>query len=233
MEPGATQRELFDSFGQYRRMYDRAASGSATTDAALIGRSVVDPECFTSIVERHATPVFRYLASRVDRSDAEDLLADVFHAAFASRRRYDQRHDDALPWLLGIATNIIRHHRRSEVRRTSMVRRVVQLQVHKDELTETADAVAASVEWRDDMQRVRRALATLHSKHREVVLLSAGLGLSYEDIARALGIRVGTVRSRLSRARAHLRELLEADGQYRAYSGPVREGYPVGEERPT
>jgi RNA polymerase sigma factor (sigma-70 family) len=212
-------------------MCGRAASESTSTDAVLIGQSVVDPECFTLIVERHATPVFRYLASRVDRSVAEDLLADVFHAAFKSRRRYDQRYDNALPWLLGIATNMIRRHRRSEVRHTSMVRRMVQLQVSRNELTEAADAVAADVEQRDDLQRVRRALDTLDDKHREVVVLSAGLGLTYEDIARTLGIKVGTVRSRLSRGRARLRELLEADGQYRAYPEPVQ-GYPVGEERP-
>jgi RNA polymerase sigma factor (sigma-70 family) len=213
-------------------MCGRAASENTSTDAVLIGQSVVDPECFTLIVERHATPVFRYLASRVDRSVAEDLLADVFHAAFKSRRRYDQRHDNALPWLLGIATNMIRHHRRSEVRHASMVRRMVQLQVSSNELTQAADAVAAGAEQRDDMQRVRRALDTLDEKHREVVVLSAGLGLTYEDIARTLGIKVGTVRSRLSRGRARLRELLEADGQYGEYPEPVQ-GYPIGEGRPT
>jgi RNA polymerase sigma factor (sigma-70 family) len=212
-------------------MCGRAASETTSTDAVLIGESVFDPERFTLIVERHATPVFRYLASRVDRSVAEDLLADVFHAAFKSRRRYDRRHDNALPWLLGIATNMIRHHRRSEVRHTSMVRRMVQLQVSRNELTEAADAVAADAEQRDHMHRVRRALETLDDKHREVVVLSAGLGLTYEDIARILGIKVGTVRSRLSRGRARLRELLEADGQYGEYPEPVR-GYPIGEERP-
>lgn len=208
-------------------MCGRAGSESTSTDAVLIGQSVVDPESFTLIVERHATSVFRYLASRVDRSVAQDLLSDVFHAAFKSRRRYD----NALPWLLGIATNMIRHHRRSEVRHSSMVRRMVQLQVSRNDLTAAADAVAAGVEQRDDMQRVRRALDSLDDKHREVVVLSAGLGLTYEDIARTLGIKVGTVRSRLSRGRARLRELLEADGQYREYPEPVQ-GYPIGEERP-
>ena len=119
--------ELLTTIGQYRLMGDTGASGSASTDAAIISQSVVDPECFSLIVERHATSVFRYLASRVDRSTSEDLLADVFEAAFQARPRYDTRYDDALPWLLGIATNVIRHHRRSEVRHASMVRRVTQL----------------------------------------------------------------------------------------------------------
>jgi RNA polymerase sigma-70 factor (ECF subfamily) len=79
------------------------------------------------------------------------------------------------------------------------------------------DAVAASAELNDDVQCVRQALAALNDRHRQVLVLSAGLGLSYEDIAQALDVRIGTVRSRLSRARQRLRELLEADGQYRVY----------------
>jgi len=91
-------------------MSARGASESTGTDAAVIGESLIDPERFSLIVERHATSVFRYLASRVDQSSSEDLLADVFEAAFRARHRYDEQYEDCLPWLLGIATNIIRHH---------------------------------------------------------------------------------------------------------------------------
>jgi RNA polymerase sigma-70 factor, ECF subfamily len=80
------------------------------------------------------------------------------------------------------------------------------------------------------MQRVHHALAILDDRHREVLVLSTGLGLSYEDIARALGIRIGTVRSRLSRARTRLRELLEIDGQYTGYMASDQR-HPVAEER--
>ena len=103
-------------------------------------------------MERHATSVFRYLASRVDRSSSEDLLADVFEAAFRARRRYDTRYDDALPWLLGIATNLLRHHRRSAIRTTSMLLRLVELRTRSEEPMATEDAVAASVELRDQMK---------------------------------------------------------------------------------
>jgi RNA polymerase sigma factor (sigma-70 family) len=216
-------------FGQYRIMSGRDASRITGTDAAVISDSVLSPECFSVIVERHATPVFRYLASRVDRSSSEDLLADVFEAAFRARQRYDTRYEDALPWLLGIATNMLRHHRRSEIRTTSMLVRLTQLRARSDELAETEDAVAASVELRTQRRRVRHALANLDDRHREVLVLSTGLGLSYEDIARALGIRIGTVRSRLSRARTRLRELLETDGQYTAYVASDQQ-YPVAEE---
>jgi RNA polymerase sigma-70 factor (ECF subfamily) len=98
-----------------------------------------------------------------------------------------------------------------------MVRRVTQLHRRSNETSETIDAVATSAELNDEMQCVRRALAALNDRHRQVLVLSAGLGLSYEEIAQTLDIRIGTVRSRLSRARQRLRELLEADGQYRAY----------------
>jgi RNA polymerase sigma-70 factor (ECF subfamily) len=205
------------------------ASGDTGTDAALISDSLNDPECFSLIVERHAASVFRYLASRTDRSSSEDLLADVFEAAFRARHRYDTHYEDALPWLLGIATNMLRHHHRSQMRTIAMLHRLTQVRSRSDELQEAGDAVAASVELHDQMQRVRQALDSLDDKYREVLVLSAGLGLTYEDIARALGIRIGTVRSRLSRARTRLRELLQTDGQYTAY-GESEQRYPVAEE---
>ena len=176
-------------------MSEVGASGGASTDAAIIGQSVADSQSFSLIVERHATSVFRYLASRVDRTISEELLADVFEVAFETRRRYDPRYENALPWLLGIANNQVRHHRRSQMRHASMVGRVTQLQRRSDETSEGIDAVATRAEVNGEMQCVRRALAAIDDKHRQVLVLSAGLGLSYEDIARALNIRIGTVRS--------------------------------------
>jgi RNA polymerase sigma factor (sigma-70 family) len=211
-------------------MSDTGASASTGTDAAIISRSVVDPESFSLIVERHATRVFRYLTSRADRSTSEDLLADVFEVAFQARTRYDTRFENALPWLLGIATNVIRHHRRSELRHASMVRRMTQLHRSINEASEAVDAVATTAQLDDEMQCVRRALAGLNDRHRQVLVLSAGLGLSYEDIAQTLGIRIGTVRSRLSRARRRLRELLEADGQYSGYDEAIQQ-HSVDEEQ--
>ena len=79
---------------------------------------------------------------------------------------------------------------------------------------------------------MRRALAALNDRHRQVLVLSAGLGLSYEDIAQTLGIRIGTVRSRLSRARRRLRELLEADGQSEHMSIRI-ERHPVQRSTPS
>ena len=216
-QPKPLDRELLGRFGQYRLVSGTGASERSATDAALISGSLVDPECFSLIVERHHTPVFRYLTSRVGRASSEDLLADVFETAFRARQRYDTRYHDALPWLLGIATNVIHRHLRSETRRSSMVRRVTQLHGRNQEPSESVDSVVTSAERNDELHQVRNALETLDDKHREVLVLFAGLGFSYEDIARALGIRVGTVRSRLSRARRNLRELLATDGQYGTY----------------
>jgi RNA polymerase sigma-70 factor, ECF subfamily len=221
--------ELRGSSGQYRLMGDKGVSGSVEVDATILSRSVRDPDRFAVIVERHATPVFRYLVSRVGRSAAEDLFADAFEAAFKARDRYDARYDSALPWLLGIATNVVRHHRRSEGRHAAMVERVTQNLGRAHAPREATDEVAISIERDDEMQAVRRALAVLGERHREVLVLSAGLGLSYEDVARTLGIRVGTVRSRLARARRRLRELLELDGQYAGHDDPTR-CHPVAEE---
>jgi RNA polymerase sigma-70 factor (ECF subfamily) len=155
--------------------------------------------------------------SRLGRAVSEDLLADVFENAFEARERYDTRYESALPWLLGIATNLIRRHLRSQARHASMVRRVTQLHGRSGVPSGVESDVAISVERRDEVQRVGRALSGLNDSHRQVLVLSAGLGLSYEDIAGTLGIRVGTVRSRLSRARQRLRELLEPEGQYPSY----------------
>jgi RNA polymerase sigma-70 factor, ECF subfamily len=213
-------------------MSDRGVDGSADTDADALRRSAVNPDSFSLIVDRHATAVFRYLVSRVGHSAAEDLLADVFEVAFKVRDRYDTRHESALPWLLGIATNLVRHHRRAEGRHAAMVGRVTQDLGRAHAPREGADDVALSVQRDDEMQAVRRALATLGERHRQVLVLSAGLGLSYEDIARTLGIRIGTVRSRLARARRRLRELLEADGQYEGLDDPTRR-HPVAEEPST
>jgi RNA polymerase sigma factor (sigma-70 family) len=203
-------------------MSDTGVRGTPSTDAALIRRSVDDPQSFSMIVERHATSVFRYLVSRVGRSVAEDLLADVFETSFGARSRYDSRYDNALPWLLGIATNEIRHYRRSEMRHASMLRRITPHSSRSNGTIEAIDAVATDAELHEEMESVRRALAALNDRSREVLVLCAGLGLSYEEIAQTLGIRIGTVRSRLSRARQKLRELLEVDGHYRSYDDSSR-----------
>ncbi len=180
------------------------------TDAGHIERSLADPAAFAALFERHARSVHRYLVKRVGPGSAEDLLGETFVTAFRSRGGYDLARADARPWLFGIATNHARHFWRSELRRQSRgvaaVSDVAELD-HSDEAT-TSGFFAAQT------GAVAQALAQLDDAHLDVLLLVAGPGLSYEEVSEALGVPIGTVRSRLSRARQRLRQLLGGSWQY-------------------
>jgi RNA polymerase sigma-70 factor, ECF subfamily len=174
-------------------------------DGAVIAASARDPALFAVVFSRHFTRVHRYLARRVGTSLADDLAADTFITAFRSRGRFDAGAPDARPWLFGIASNMLRRHWRAERRQLRAYARTGQDPLG-DELTEAerrVDAAAAS-------PRLAAALASLPRADRDALLLLAWAELSYEEIAAALGIPIGTVRSRLSRARARMREALES-----------------------
>lgn len=180
------------------------------TDAAHVERSLTDPHEFSVLFDRHAGSVHRYLVRRVGRESAEDLVGETFVTAFRSRSTYDLSRADARPWLFGIATNLARHFWRSEFRRQA--RRAPALgdifeYDHSDEATSRAF-------FSSQQGAVGAALAQLDDAHLDVLLLFAGPGLSYDEVALALGIPIGTVRSRLFRARQRLRELLGGSWQY-------------------
>ncbi|TWP44287.1 RNA polymerase sigma factor [Lentzea tibetensis] len=175
-----------------------------STDAELIERSLRVPETFATIFDRHAPHIQRYLARRLGQQVADDLLAETFLAAFAKRGRYDLGRPDARPWLYGIATNLVGQHRREEVRRYRMP------SVVPDE-SDHADRVAADVTAQAMRSMLTGALASLSTADRDVLLLIAWEQLSYDEVAAALGVPVGTVRSRLHRARRKVREALGTD----------------------
>jgi RNA polymerase sigma-70 factor (ECF subfamily) len=183
--------------------------GPTAADADLVAASLQYPERFGVLFDRHAVAVHRFVAYRARAGDVDDVVAETFVTAFRTRARYDQAFQDARPWLLGIATNVLRQHRRSEGRRLARLRAAARA---RDPEPDPADTVAAAVDQAAQNDRVARALARLNEHQQEVLVLAAGPGLTYEEIARALGIPVGTVRSRIARGRHHLRELLEADG---------------------
>jgi RNA polymerase sigma factor (sigma-70 family) len=185
--------------------------GASPTDAALVAASVDDPKLFALLFDRHSLAVHRYVASRARHGDVDDVLSETFLTAFRKRARYDRAFDDALPWLLGIATNVLRHHHRAEGRRLTRWQEVARRPA--DEV-DPADRVVAAVDDASEVDRVARALELLDDRYREVLLLTASADLTYDEIARALGVPVGTVRSRLARGRRRLRELLEAGGQH-------------------
>jgi len=185
--------------------------GESATDADLIVASLRDPQEFGRLFDRHGRAVHRYVGSRARRADVDDVVSETFVTAFHSRSRYDRTYDDARPWLLGIATNVLRHHFRSEHRRLARQRAAP---LAPETGVDISEHVAATVDEVFETDRIGRALDRLDDRHREVLLLAASADLTYEDIARALGIPVGTVRSRLARGRRRLRELLVTGGQH-------------------
>ena len=186
------------------------ADPAGTTDSEHVEASLLDPQAFTVLFERHAGPVYRYLVKRVGPQDAEDLVGETFATAFRLRTKYDLSRPDARPWLFGIATNLAHHHWRSKGRRqTSYVAAAggIVTEDHSEEAT-------SLVFFSSQEDYIAQALAQMDDAHLDVLLLVAGPGLTYEEVSAALGVPIGTVRSRLSRARHQLRELLGASGQY-------------------
>lgn len=180
-----------------------ASQLEAATDEALWQASQDGQgDAFGVLYARHAQAIYNYLFRRLaDWSEAEDLTAVVFLEAF--RRRSDAVivGGRLLPWLYGIATNVLRNRRRAQWRHRSLL---AQLSHERPETTShAASRVEAAEQMRLSLERIRK----LPRAQQDVVALCLLSGLSYEDAATALGVPVGTVRSRLSRARASLGEL--------------------------
>lgn len=177
--------------------------GTEPSDAAAITRSLDQPDAFRLIFERHFDAILRYCRRRAGR-DGDDVASEVFTRAFDLRRRYDVAYEDARPWLYGIATNLLRRARRSEVRRLRAHARIgAEPDVWRDpDPSSRLDAAT-------DGPRIAAALAALRHGDRDALLLQAWGGLGYDEIATALGIPVGTVRSRLNRARNQVRAHLD------------------------
>jgi RNA polymerase sigma factor (sigma-70 family) len=173
-------------------------------DAALIERSWREPETFAELYDRHAVPIYRYVSRRLGEPMADDVVADTFLAAFRRRQRYDLDRSDARPWLYGIAANLISKHRRAEVRMLRAYARTGADPVVEGHADRTDSRVTAAAMQRD----LAAALASLSAGERDVLLLVAWADLTYEETATALEIPVGTVRSRLNRARRKVREAL-------------------------
>lgn len=187
-------------------------------DAALIAASLDTPVAFAAVFDRHYDVVHRYLGRRVGLDIADDLASETFTTAFRVRARYDLAYADARPWLLGIATNLVRHHRRAEVRR---LRAYAHLEVARAGGIEE-DAVAARADAAVERPRIAHALARIPDADRDALLLLAWADLTYAEIASALDIPIGTVRSRIHRARHRLRELLDPSGQS-VFAGTITE----------
>jgi RNA polymerase sigma-70 factor (ECF subfamily) len=179
-------------------------------DADIVVASIDDPPRFAAIYDRHAAVVFRFLVRRIGRDAAEELLGDTFRIAFERRTSFDPAWSNARPWLYGIATNLLAKHRRTEARR---LRATARIAAQRDDDV-VAEQVAAAVDAQMAWNGVAEAINHLPDGERDALLLYVWEELGYEDIAIALSVPVGTVRSRLNRGRRRLRELVATSGEH-------------------
>ncbi len=170
-----------------------------SNDSEIIGASVDDPTVFGAIFERHAAAIGGYARRRVGIDAVDDILSETFLIAFKRRESYDLSRESARPWLLGIATKVMHRYRRTEVREWRAIATAEPEEVasHEGRSDSRLDASAA-------LRAIAPQIAALSQKERDVLLLHAWGDLTYEQIADALQIPVGTVRSRLNRVRTKL-----------------------------
>jgi RNA polymerase sigma factor (sigma-70 family) len=195
---------------------DEQATPLADNDAAIIARSLEDPEQFAVLYRRHAPRLYRYAARRLGPDLADDVVADTFLHAFRQRAGYRRDCPDARPWLYGIATRLIGRNRRAEIRQYRALART-GVDVVADSFAEVVDGRVSAA---DEYRRLAGALAALPIQYRDALLLIAWGELTYDQAAVTLGVPVGTVRSRLSRARARLREELGGGEEADADTAP-------------
>ena len=176
-------------------------------DADWVARSRAEPTAFGALYDRHRLAVARYVARRVGLEAAEDLTAEVFVRGFRGRERCRCENGSALPWLLGVANHVIADHRRAERRRLAALE---QLARDERELVEHSDGALAP--------ELLGALRRMPTVERDALLLVVWGELSYEEAARALDVPVGTLRSRIFRARNRLAQGLDP----RRCTAPVR-----------
>jgi RNA polymerase sigma factor (sigma-70 family) len=183
---------------------DAEVTEAEVTDAQLIERSRQEPDCFAGIFDRHSTGILRYVHTRLGPDLAEDVTAETFLAAFRRRDHYDPAWPDARPWLYGIAIRLIGKHRRAE----SRYRRMLAATPAPVAADDFGDRSAERVTAQQFRPRLAAVLDELPSQDREVLLLVAWAGLTYEEAAQALGLTVSAVRSRLHRIRVKTRAAL-------------------------
>ncbi|GAA4924492.1 RNA polymerase sigma factor [Streptomyces coeruleoprunus] len=173
-------------------------------DAAVVAASLDRPEAFAELYNRYAADIHRYVTRRLGDSAADDITAETFLTAFRARGRYDLSRANARPWLYGIAANLVGGRRRAEVRALNALARTGHDPVAESWVDHADDRVAAQAAHGP----LAGALASLPARDRHVLLLVAWADLSYQEVAEALSIPVGTVRSRLNRARRKVRQAL-------------------------
>ena len=183
------------------------------TDAELISRSLAEPGIFGGIFDRHAEALLRFLTRRAGPEAAGSLLGELFRVAFERRSAFDPERESAKPWLYGIGANLLLHRARGEGRRGRATRAIEELSLTEGSARREEPRMLEEIDARLLLPRVAAALGSLPDTEREALLLHAWEGLAYHDVAEALNIPTGTVRSRIHRGRARLRELIGLGGK--------------------
>lgn len=177
-----------------------------------------EPAAFGELFDEHARTVYHHgYRLTGDRSLAEDVLSTTFLQAWRMRGRIDPDGGSLRPWVLGIATNTVRNLTRKARRERNLQARLSP----REPIPDFADELVGRMDDAGTLASVLAAMRTLRTAEREVIALCVWAGLDYTDAARALGIPVGTVRSRLSRARRKLARLGTSSSLVRRPGEPV------------
>jgi RNA polymerase sigma-70 factor (ECF subfamily) len=164
--------------------------------------STGDSDAFGEVFDRHATAVYNHLFRRTANwAEAEDLTSAVFLLAWRKHRDVVIDRASSLPWLLGVANRVLLNARRAERRYRSALSR---LDREAATTADHADGVATAVDDERRMAELRAAVDRLPHHERDVIELCVWSGLDHQAAAVALGVPVGTVKSRLHRARRRL-----------------------------
>lgn len=184
-----------------------ADAGDLDAEAALVARAAGDPQAFAALYRRHYDAVAGYLFRRTgDAHVTEDLVSETFLAALRGIGGWRRRGVPFRYWLLRIATNAANRRLRRERGWLARWRRGEEADAAMSEAAAAPERGALEAD--DAAARVHAALRELGAAHRTVLSLHYVEGLGVEEVARVLGCRPGTVKSRLARARDALRARL-------------------------
>ena len=185
------------------------SESGAVSDDDVAGRlRSGDPEAMGEIYDRYADRIYNLCFRRTASwSLAEDAMAATFLEVWRVRARVETYDGDLLPWLCGVAVNVCRNSLRGQRRQTALRAKLHVVESGASE-GDHADAVAGRIDDERRMAELIVAVRELSERDRQILMLVAWDGLTYEQAGQVLGVPVGTVRSRLSRARARLAEIV-------------------------
>lgn len=190
---------------------EHQVTASGPSDEQLWSRAISgDPAAFGELFTRHAATVYSFcFRLTANWKTAEDLTTVVFLEAWRRRDQSTVAADTLIPWLLGIASHVTRNSTRAVRRHRRLLAKLPPAVVDGDPPRDTA----ARVETEQQMKEILRVFRRLPQREQEVLALCVWGERSTAEAAIALGIPVGTARSRLARAHEHLRRLMESDGR--------------------